>query len=228
MAYRRVTVKEISRRRDHLVDPSLPAEAFVPSDHPLPVVGKGRNTLFVKGNVIGHHHHIHLWGQGAFELTQFLLILRFYDIVGIQPQAVIPVGLGKGKIPCRRKIILPGKIINLLGVSFGNLPGIVGAPRIHHYDFIHNLLDTFQTSGQYLLLVFDNHAKTDAGQRYSLPFYSFYILCGNFLFLYRSLFSLARISPSFMLEQVPFFLSFLPSYRLPCYNKAVAVIDRFS
>ncbi|MNN66087.1 hypothetical protein D3C76_1775130 [compost metagenome] len=61
----------------------------------------------------------------ALESSEQLLILRFQVVIGVQPQDIILGSLAEGKVPGRREILDPRKIINHRSKGRGNFFGPV-------------------------------------------------------------------------------------------------------
>ena len=65
---RAVPSDHIPYRGHRLVDSPPEGQPGKPPDEPLPVVGEHGPAPFVKGGVIGQHHHIGLGGKRLFQL----------------------------------------------------------------------------------------------------------------------------------------------------------------
>ena len=122
-------------------------------------------ALCVKGNVVGQHHHVDVGRQGGFQLGKPLPVLGSEDIIGVQPQAILLGGFGKGKVPGLGKVLHPGKGVHLGAQVLGPLYRGVLAAGVHHNDLVHQPLDGLQAPGQGVLLIFNDHAQADGDQK---------------------------------------------------------------
>ena len=70
--------------------------------------------------------------------------------------------MGKGFVPGGGKVILPGKVKDLIGKVGGNLPGPIGGAGVHNDNLVHEASHTLQTALQHIFLILYNHTQTDA------------------------------------------------------------------
>ena len=78
----------------------------------------------------------------------------------------------KGFISGGSKIVLPREIKNSIGKTGGGFLCIIGRAGVHHNDLIYQARHTVQTSFQYILLIFYDHAQTDTYHG-KPPYFSF-------------------------------------------------------
>ena len=162
---RGVPVEDLPRRGDGLVDRALPDKARLPPQEPLPEVGEAGPARPVAPGVVGEHHHVRVRGQGRLQPEKPLPVLGEQYVVGVQPQAVVLGGLGKGEVPGGGKVVLPGEVVDQGRVPPRDLPGLVAAARIHDDHLLRQALYRLQAAGQGGFLVFYDHAQADGGHR---------------------------------------------------------------
>ena len=114
-----------------------------------------------------HLDNLNLRQQNLLQIKNPLLIVRINDLVGICNINIIHSCLGKRKIPRGGKIVAPLKIIELVGISRGNLFRSVGRSGIYNDDLIRETLHTVQTAGEYPFFIFNNHTGADSDHRMS-------------------------------------------------------------
>ena len=153
---------------DHFMNGADPSISHFPTEKPFPVIGKSGISIFVKGYVVLHHHHIGFWGERAFQLQKFFSVLIQKYIVCIQPENIILCGLGEGVVAGCGKIVFPGEGVDCGVLSSDMSSGIAGA-GIHYYDFIRYSPDAFYAAGQNVFLIFYDHTKADLYHRRNLP-----------------------------------------------------------
>ena len=172
-----------ARALNIFVYPTEPNRSRRTAHQPLSIKEKSGIAMTVKSGVVAHHHHIcRGLVQPIFQTQQRIQILRQQHIVCVQPQDVIPGGLGKGCIACRCKIIYPGKVKNPIGIGSHRL-GAVHAAGVYHNDLIHRRCHALQAPSQYRFLVPYDHTKADT--RHCHPSYepiSFYAKEKNLCF----------------------------------------------
>ena len=110
MAYRNIAVNHLAGRCNGLMNGAGPAESAAAAYQPFPVAGKHRSAVLVEGGVIRHHNDIRI-RHVPLEFEKFCPVLRFNDVVRIQPHLVIHAGFGKRKVPRGGKIVPPGIMI---------------------------------------------------------------------------------------------------------------------
>ena len=130
--------------------------------NPFSVIGESRRTIFFKSHHVGHHHHIRILAQCFFQISQFVQTSPRKHIIRVQPHQILHRPPGKGKIPGRRKIILPWDVIDFLRIFSPDLFCSVRRSGIRDNDLIHRFLHTLQTSFQHRFLIPYDHTKTDS------------------------------------------------------------------
>ena len=96
------------------------------------------------------------------------MVLFQKHVVGVQPHAVIHGRVGEGLVSGGGEVVPPGEVEDQIGKPGGNVLCAVRGAGVHDHDFIHQMGYAVQAPAQHVLLVFHNHAQTDARHRGSL------------------------------------------------------------
>ena len=171
VCHRSIPVYRLSAARNDFVHSSHPARIPVTPQKPLPVIGKYRAVLFIKGGVIFHHDDRDGRIQAVSVRPERGPVLFRQDIIGIQPHDIFLRRQRKGKISRCCKVIRPLEIIDFIRISGDDLFRPVGRSGIHDDNFIHQIPHGIQTSGDDRLLILYNHAETDTDHLFSLPLF---------------------------------------------------------
>ena len=110
---------------------------------------------------IVHLYNFHLRHEILLQNPEFFAVLFIKHLIGIGRINVITGCFFKSEIPCFRKIVTPGKIINPAGILSCNLLRAVCRSGIYNNHFIHQIADGRKAPVQHSFFIFDNHTQTD-------------------------------------------------------------------
>ena len=161
MANDRIPIDDPSARRHRLMHRSFKSEAHRAAEQSLPIVGQRRLAARVEPHIVGQHHDIRVLANGPLERDQPLGVLRLKHIVRIHPEEKVLRRLGKGIVARKRKVVLPGKIIDPIGKPARDVPGVIRGTRVDDHDLVHGRGHRFQAAGQMPVFVSHDHAKAD-------------------------------------------------------------------
>ena len=119
-------------------------------------------AAFVKAGVIRGHDHRDGGVQGLLQGEKGGPVLLQQYVVRVQPQAVVHRRMGEGFVSGGGKVVPPEKVDDPRGKVGGDFLCAVGGAGIHDDDFIRQTSGAFQAAFQHILLVFHDHAQTDA------------------------------------------------------------------
>ena len=121
--HHKIRIADSPPRSNGLMHGSLPAKAHSRAQNSLPIIGKGRISLRVKGHMIGSHHHVKAIQHVPLETHQSLRVL--HHVVSIQPHEKITGCMRKRFVTCGGKVILPEKVVHMRRIAPGNLPRLI-------------------------------------------------------------------------------------------------------
>ena len=159
MCYMDICIPYLPKRHDHLMYTPMPNRLRAIADQPLPVIGKGRLSPFIKGSIIDHHNHVTgIFPQFFLQIKKLPFFFSRKHIICIQPHQILFCPFGKSKISGCRKVITPQKIVDFVCKFRRNLLCSVHRACIHNNDLLHHIRNTFQTPCQHILFIPYNHA----------------------------------------------------------------------
>ncbi len=104
-----------------------------------------------------HLHDLHLRQEGLLQRPEPFPVFPLQHFVRIGGVNIVAPCFGKRKIPCRREIPSPFKIVYFIRISCRNFLCPIVRASIHHYNFIHQIPDAVKAPCQDLLPIFNDH-----------------------------------------------------------------------